>query len=122
MRADWSHIEKYRLIKPGHRYWSIKGDPFGAFLVKKPTGLLRIIASAGDETMPWEHVSVSLEDRCPTWAEMSFVKSLFWGPGETVMQLHVPDVDHKNHHPFTLHLWRPLNADIPRPPNIAIAS
>jgi hypothetical protein len=119
MRTDWSHLEKHRVASGA--YASHKGDHFGAFVIKKPTGVLRLIASGGDETIRWEHVSVSLEDRCPTWAEMSYAKSLFWGPEETVMQLHVPEAEHKNVHPFCLHLFRPINVEIPRPPNFTVA-
>jgi len=122
MRADWSHLEKWRVVAQSDPWATDKGDRFGAFIIPKATGQLRMLASEGDEEVPWEHVSVSLADRCPTWAEMSYVKSLFWGPDETVMQLHVPDAEHKNHHPYCLHLWRPTNAEIPRPPNYAVAA
>jgi hypothetical protein len=120
----WSHLERYRLRLPGKPWDSEPGDDCGVFIIQRKTGTappLRTIASAGDEEMPWEHVSVSLEDRCPTWDEMAYVKSLFWLPTETVMQLHVPDAEHRNFHPYTLHLWRPKYADIPRPPGLAVA-
>jgi hypothetical protein len=64
---------------------------------------------------------VSLANRCPNWPEMSFIKGIFWDWRETVMQLHVPVEDHRNLHPYCLHLWRPLRAEIPRPPNDAVA-
>jgi hypothetical protein len=130
--APWTHLERYRLSKANalarlgtpHAFFllSNSGDDFGAFLVPRgKTGIvLRIMASNGDDQMLWEHVSVSLEDRCPTWAEMSYVKSLFWLPTETVMQLHVPDEQHKNLHPYTLHLWRPKTVEIPLPPVEAV--
>lgn len=122
MRTDWSHLERFRVTDPGP-WLSFRGEPFGAFLIKRGNGTeLRVVASSGDEErVPWEHVSISVEGRCPTWAEMSYIKSLFWLPTETVMQLHVPDADHKNCHPYTLHLWRPLSAEIPRPPSVAVA-
>jgi hypothetical protein len=74
---------------------------------------LRVIASSGEG---WDHVSVSLPERCPTWAEMEQVKRLFFRDDETAMQLHVPPTDHISIHPFCLHLWRPHGAEIPRPP------
>ena len=64
----------------------------------------------------WDHVSVSAKNRTPTWAELEYVRKLFFKPHETVMQLHVPESDHVNCHPFCLHLWRPQNEKIPRPP------
>ena len=78
---------------------------------------LRVIFSWG---MGWDHVSVSYEDKTPTWLEMEAVKRCFFKDTETVMQLHVPPSDHINYHPFCLHLWRPQRVKIPRPPSIMI--
>jgi hypothetical protein len=36
------------------------------------------------------------------------------------MQVHVPASEHINIHPYTLHLWRPLLLEIPRPPQGAV--
>ena len=87
----------------------------GAFLIKSAIdgGTLRVIAAQGDG---WEHVSVSRENRCPNWPEMEQIKRAFFHDDETAMQLHVPVADHISVHPYTLHLWRPLLQDIPRPP------
>lgn len=64
---------------------------------------LQVIASDGDG---WEHVSVSLPNRCPTWDEMTFIKSLFWDDTDLVIQYHPPKSNHVNIHPYCLHLWR----------------
>lgn len=98
------------------RLRDLQGDSYsGAFIVpcQITRTLLRVIASAYDD---WDHVSVSLENRCPTWEEMEFVKRLFFHPTEAVMQLHPPVSDHVNIHPFCLHLWRPHRQQIPTPP------
>jgi hypothetical protein len=90
----------------------------GAFFVQGPCGAeLKIIASEG---RGWEHVSVSLKNRCPNWPEMSFVKGLFWDDEEAVMQLHPPKSDYVNCHPYCLHLWKPLGVEIPLPPSIMV--
>jgi len=68
----------------------------------------------------WDHVSVSRTSRCPNWPEMEFVKRKFFEDNETAMQLHVAIADHINMHPYTLHLWRPHNAEIPMPPKDAV--
>lgn len=118
-----STLERYR-IRQGD-WASGTGDDFGAFVVPGPCGRdLRIIASPGDadENIPWEHVSVSLPNRCPNWPEMSFVKDLFWDAEQAVMQLHPPRSRYVNQHPFCLHLWRPMNAEIPLPPMIAVGT
>jgi hypothetical protein len=78
---------------------------------------LRLVVSDGEG---WDHVSVSLENRCPSWAEMCFVKDLFFGAEECVMQLHPPRSQYVNYHPNCLHLWRPYNRSIPLPPSIFV--
>ena len=65
--------------------------------------ILKVVASDGDG---WEHVSVSLHDRCPTWDEMSTVRNMFWGPDDLVVQLHPTHDQYVNNHEYTLHLWR----------------
>lgn len=90
-------------------------------------------ASSG---MGWEHTSITLTknvskgkipdwtpvDRCCTWEEMCYVKSLFWNDDDAVMQLHPPKSDFVNNHPYCLHLWRPINETIPLPPAIMVGS
>jgi hypothetical protein len=120
--TPWLLAEQFRLSLKD-QYESRYGDDFGAFLIPHPpTGAkLRVMVSSGDERMRWEHVSVSLPNRCPNWPEMAFIKGIFWDWRETVMQLHVPVEDHRNLHPYCLHLWRPIDQEIPRPPNEAVA-
>jgi hypothetical protein len=116
-----AELEQWR-IRNGD-YASSTGNDFGAFIIPGPNGRdLRIIASPGDadESIPWEHVSVSLPNRCPNWPEMCFVKNLFWEEEETVMQLHPPKSRWINNHNFCLHLWRPLYLGIPLPPQVAV--
>lgn len=119
----WTKVEKFRFITPDRPHQ--KGDPFGFFMVPYRTNKmvinLRVMASTGDDIVKWEHVSVSCENRCPTWEEMDYIKNLFWGDEETVMQLHVPRSEHKNYHPYCLHLWKPTTIEIPRPPNFTVA-
>ena len=64
----------------------------------------------------WEHVSVSYADRIPCWETMCQIKDLFWSPEDCVVQYHPPHSEYVNCHPNVLHLWRPLGADLPRPP------
>jgi len=96
-------------------FGDIGDDTCGAFEIPSPVDQapMTVIASIGEG---WEHVSVSRTNRCPNWPEMDHIKRLFFRDNETVMQLHVPIQDHINFHPNCLHLWRPLNAEIPRPP------
>jgi len=97
--------------------FKIAGDPGavdGAYVLFHRGQRLNVIASNGGG---WDHVSVSTATRCPTWEEMEYVRSLFFRGSETVMQLSVPRAQHINNHPHCLHLWRPQQCEIPRPPS-----
>jgi hypothetical protein len=86
----------------------------GAFLVPVAgVGFMQVIASDG---RGWEHVSASLPDRCPTWAEMCVIKDMFWTDDDTVIQYHPAKDDYVNKHPYCLHLWRPTDILLPLPP------
>lgn len=109
---DW---EIYR--RPNWTDPSDMGDRCNGNLVFPKRGMC-VVFSNGEG---WEHVSVSFKDRCPSWEEMEQVKRRFWSDDDTVMQLHVPPKDHRNCHPHCLHLWRPTDCEIPRPPGIFVA-
>jgi hypothetical protein len=92
----------------------------GAFYTLSPIDRkpLSVIASFG---MGWDHVSVSRKNRVPNWAEMEYVKRLFFAADETAVQFHVPASDHVNMHETVLHLWRPNDGrEMPRPPSILV--
>lgn len=102
-------------------FGSDSGDIHGAFFVVGPSAMqLKIISSGVDSEYKWEHVSVSLEGRAPNWAEMCFVKDLFWTEEECVVQFHPPRSEYVNHHPYCLHLWKPIGTNIPTPPSILV--
>lgn len=88
---------------------------FRMFSAKGET--IRILATVGEG---WDHVSVSLARRCPTWEELELIKRRFFEDHETAMQLHVPPADHVNNNEYCLHLWRPLEGEIPRPPAVLV--
>lgn len=114
---DLRLLDSYRLETPKviATFGWVGDSTCGIFAVPSliDGGLLHIIAAVGEG---WDHVSVDRKMRCPNWPEMEHVKRLFFKEDETAMQLHVPPADHINCHPFTLHLWRPLDREIPRPP------
>ena len=112
-------IDRYRIRHAARLQWVdgwIGDGTCGAFEVPSVRGghKLIVIATSGEG---WDHVSVSLQKRCPTWYEMEQVARLFFKPNEVAMQLHVPAKDHINCHPNCLHWWRSHDRDIPRPPN-----
>ena len=113
--------EKYRItrnmVKADHAQFATdkSAGNNGAFWIwlDKNGKTFKVIACDGGG---WEHVSVSLCDRCPTWKEMCSIKDLFWDEDDVVMQLHPAKSDHINVHSFCLHLWRPTETVIPMPP------
>lgn len=68
----------------------------------------------------WEHVSASTvfgsKQETPSWAVMAKVKEIFWRPDERVVQYHPPEDEYVNCHEHVLHLWRPVDEEIPAPP------
>jgi hypothetical protein len=91
----------------------------GLFMIPLPRSrdTARAICSDG---AGWEHVSVSLLNRCPTWEEMCEIKALFWHAEDCVVQFHPPASEYVNHHPYCLHLWRQVGAEFPRPPAVMV--
>lgn len=111
--------EKYRLKTGVMASSSLDGNN-GVFLINsfaKAKAAFTVIASDG---AGWEHVSVSLPHRAPTWDEMCFIKNLFWSENDCVIQYHPPKSEYVNNHKFCLHLWRPVNQPIVMPPSIMV--
>ena len=96
-------------------YGTVGDDTCGAFAYSLNDSTGRFVAVASTNA-GWDHVSVSLVDRCPTWDEMETSKRMFFKPQELAWQYHVPVVAHINCHPFTLHLWRKQGFFMPLPP------
>lgn len=94
-----------------------RGPDGGAFRIPLQGVDLVVIASHGGG---WDHVSVSIYNRCPTWEEMCFIKDLFFEPEDLVIQYHPPESKQINVFAFCLHLWRPQNEEIPLPPSIFV--
>ncbi len=134
MKKSLSHLDVYRIQEPNP---SPPGATFGAFQIPHPDKKERdtrrtyfnIIASDGIfENNGWDHVSIHVRYRkdgkpmmrCPTWAEMCAIKDAFFEEDEVVMQLHPAKADYIDVHPCVLHLWRPLNLQIPTPPKIFV--
>jgi hypothetical protein len=111
-----SHLNAFRI-----RLWGEIGDERnGAFVL--PNGhpasslVLRVIASSEGG---WDHVSVSTKTRCPSWAEMAYVRELFFEPHEIAVQFGLSQngpVPYINDHPFCLHWWRAHDVAYPMPP------
>lgn len=104
-------------------------DYFGMFFIKVPghPQPLKVAASrfrdkdpVSNSNPPWNHVSISRNNRCPTWEEMCSIKDIFFDKDEAVMQLHPAEKDYVNNHRFCLHIWQPVFEVIPLPPSIMV--
>lgn len=89
----------------------------GTFYDKKSRCNLNFIMSWG---AGFEHCSVSIPTRCPSWEQMCAIKDAFWNDDEVCMQLHPAKKDYVNNHPYCLHIWKPINEKIPLPPTILV--
>ena len=68
----------------------------------------------------WDHVSVSLHRRCPTWEEMCVVKEIFFTDDECCVEYHPAKKDYVNVFPYCLHIWKPQAETLPTPPKIFV--
>lgn len=100
-------------------YGSAGDETCGAFNVPLPCGrMAHVVASQGEG---WDHVSVSLPDRCLMWEEMMFVKRAFFKRDEWAVEFHPPERENRSLHDYCLHLWRPRLATFPLPDPFLVA-
>lgn len=70
----------------------------------------------------WEHVSVAPSKKriTPSWDDMCLIKDIFFKEDEAVIQIHPPKSEYVNNMPNCLHLWRPIDQEMPLPPSIFV--
>lgn len=70
----------------------------------------------------WEHVSICpyKRTRVPSWDEMCRLKEMFFYEDEVVVQYHPAKDEYVNNVSNCLHLWRPINVEMPTPPSIMV--
>lgn len=107
---DLSHLKEYRVPLLG----DMGDETNGAFRIKIKGTEWGIIASSGEG---WEHVSISHKHKTPSWKTMSELKDLFFEEEERVVQYHPPKSEYVNNHENCLHLWKPIDKEIPHPPS-----
>ena len=56
----------------------------------------------------------------PSWDVMCTLKNICFNDDEVVMELHPAKKDYVNNHEYCLHIWKPINLEIPMPPSIMI--
>lgn len=95
-----------------------RADDGGWAMVRRNAGaVLKVIFSTG---AGWDHVSVSLANRTPTYQEMKMVKRIFFKADEWAVEYHPPSAAYVSDHDNVLHLWRPHGVDVPRPPMMLV--
>lgn len=113
----YSHDQIIKNIKARDGYIVDTGEDGGRAVVSYRSHLMRLQFSFG---MGWEHVSVSRKLECPSWLAMCFIKDLFWPDHECVVQYHPAKSEYVNFHKNCLHLWRPIDVELPTPPSILV--
>ena len=70
----------------------------------------------------WEHVSVSpyKQHIVPSWDDMCAIKNMFFHDDEVVVQYHPAKSEYVNVVENCLHLWRPLEAEMPVPNSLMV--
>jgi hypothetical protein len=112
---DLNYLNDKRVCIFGDGY--LGDEHNGAFRIKIKGEEYAVIASDGKG---WEHVSVSHKNKVPSWKTMCIIKDMFFEEEETVIQYHPKKSEYINNHPYYLHLWRPINKEIPTPPKILV--
>lgn len=86
----------------------------GCFLVPLEGDLWHVMIGDG---MGWRHLSVTNAQRkmLPTYQVMCRLRAAFFGDDAWVVQFHAPPDEHINDHPWCLHLWESIDAEMPHP-------
>lgn len=70
--------------------------------------------------MGWEHLSVSMPSKTPSWDQMCRMKDIFWNKDEACVEYHPKEEDYVNMHQHCLHIWKPTEEYLPTPPHILV--
>ncbi len=106
---DWAWFEPLvRDLRPP----GFESPGGGRYYRDNPDGLAVIISGCTEsDGRRWIHVSASHRNRPPTWDKMCEVKRLFIGPARRAIQIHPPESEYVNLHPYCLHLWACVDDD-----------
>lgn len=86
----------------------------GVFLVPIGGELYNVMIS---DRMGWKHLSISnaQKKKLPDWQAMRQVKACFFADDEWVCQFFPAKDDYVNDAEWCLHLWMPLDVELPHP-------
>ena len=89
----------------------------GRYYDKKDKKWLTYIFSWG---AGWEHLSVSTPTKTPTWEQMCMMKEIFFEAEEVCVEYHPKKSEYVNNHSHCLHIWKPIDKELPTPPSILV--
>ena len=87
----------------------IKAGLIGTYFERHSGKWLRFVFTFDNN---WEHLSVSMPSRDPSWEQMCIMKDIFWEDEEECVQFHPKKSEYINCHPHCLHIWRPVDGMI----------
>src|SRR5215831_14844233 len=119
--SDWTRLNRGRVPREKDPVYG--SDPSYGFcgMFCLVINGLKVKMLAGDGR-GWQHVSVSIHGSSlpPSWSIMCQVKDLFWETEDWVIQFHPAHSEYVNNHPGVLHLWKPTQADFPKPDRLMV--
>ena len=71
----------------------------------------------------WEHLAITPQpqrNKVPEWDVMCKVKDIFWDEEECCVEYHPRKSQYINNNEVCLHIWKPLNIELPEPPTILL--
>lgn len=112
---DLNTLNEHRLFDKEHELYGTAGnDKNGIFRFRIKGKRYFVVASNGGG---WEHVSVSPANgkEPPSWDVMCRIKDLFFEDEEVVVQYHPRKSEYVNLCESCLHLFRPIDVEMPTP-------
>jgi hypothetical protein len=108
-----SRANRWRIRKGKFASTEVEGWN-GHFLVPLEGELWFVIIS---DKMGWKHLSVSNSQKnvLPGWTILSRLKDAFYGDDEWACQYFPAKEDYINDCEWCLHLWTPLDQELPKP-------
>lgn len=109
MRSEEDILRRVPYVKP------LYPGTFGTEMKIGPKALKGSVIWTACDPSGWEHVSFSPYDhsKTPSWDDMCFLKDIFWGDEEQVIQIHPKKSEYVNIMQNCLHLWRHPDMQLP---------
>lgn len=96
-------------LPPGWK--AVRSPTVGAKAFLSTTGIAVMASDLMINGKRWYHVSASRKARMPSYEDLVWVKEVFFGEDQPAYQVFPKKSEHRNFHPFCLHLWACLDGD-----------